>query len=107
MEARKFRHLVWEFNAVLDTGKYDGITPEEVKSHIRAGTISRFLEVRFSGDLDLSYMEAEDWAELSDEWQRIDNAVDARRKMVGIENRGLCLLLGYALESFQQRTSQE
>ena len=102
MKAYKFRQLVWDFNALLDTGKHDGITVDEVTRHAGNGTISGFLKDRFGGEIDTSLIEPEDWLVLNDEWQSFSNAIDERRKM-GIENKGVCLLLGYALESLQQR----
>lgn len=102
MEAFKFRHLVWEFTALLDTGKHDGITVDEVKRHAGNGTIPAFLKDRFGGEMDTSVLEPEDWIELSEEWQSFENTMDEERKM-GIKNKGVCLLLGYALESLQQR----
>jgi len=37
---------------------------------------------------------------VSDTWASINNAIDASRKF-GVERRGICLLMAYALESLQ------
>lgn len=105
MEAYKYRHLVWEFNALLDTGKFDDLTLDDVNQHMAAGTVSSFLVDRFGREIDLSFMEPGDWTDLTDDWQRLHNALDPGRKM-GVWNKGLCLLLGYALELYQQKTRQ-
>ena len=106
MKAYKFRILVWEFNALLDTGQHDGITVGEVKRAAGNGTIAAFLKDKFADEIDTSVFESDDWLELNEEWQSFSNVIDERRKM-GIENRGVCLLLGYALESYQQRERNE
>jgi hypothetical protein len=51
-------------------------------------------------------MEPQDWMVLADTWARIANAVDAKRKF-GVENKGIYLLMAYALESCQMLTSAE
>lgn len=42
---------------------------------------------------------------MSDAWAEIANAVDAKRKF-GVE-KGMCLLLAYALESLQRSLREE
>ena len=105
MKAYKLRSLIWEFNALFDTGKYDDIAVDDVKHHARAETISGFLIDRFGEEIDLGVMEPQDWADLNAEWQRFANAINEGRKM-GIENRGLCLLSAYALQSYFDRVEQ-
>ena len=102
MKDYKFRMLVWEVNAVLDTGKFDDIPTEEIHRQAEAGTISSYIVDRFGDDMDLSVIEPQDWTDLNEEWQSFHNAIDETRKM-GIVNRGVCLLLGYALQSYLQR----
>ena len=106
MKAYKYRQLLWEFIAALDSGKHDKLDIEEVRRHANAGTISVFLVDRFGPDCDLSIFEPSDWQEISETWASIANAVDARRKF-GVENKGMSLLMAYALESFQQLVREE
>ena len=106
MKAYKFRMLVGQFNVALDTGRHDDITVQEVKRHAQAGTITNFLVGRLQGATDLSWMEPEDWAVVDKEWRTFADAIDEGRKM-GLENKGLCLLLAYALESSETRVRQE
>lgn len=101
MKPYKYRFLLWQFIAAMDTGKYDSVTFEEVHRHAEAGTIPAFLIDRFGSDLDLSMVEPQDWGVISENWASIANVVDARRKF-GVENKGLCLLMAYTLESLQQ-----
>jgi len=106
MESHKYRFLLWQFIAALDTGKYDSLGIEAVKRHAEAGTIPAFLVDRFGSDLDLSVFTPQDWTTLSDTWASIHNAVDARRKF-GVENMGISLLMAYTLESMQMLDSQQ
>jgi hypothetical protein len=58
------------------------------------------------GDIDTSPLDAADWRAVTEEWQGFADAIDERRKM-GIENRGLCLLLAYSLQSLQDRRPKQ
>jgi hypothetical protein len=49
-------HLLLEINAVIDTGKYDYITIEEIHREIKNGTVLRFIAKEASGDIDLSLL---------------------------------------------------
>ena len=100
MTPHKYRFLLWEFVAALDTGKYDKLNIDDVRRHANAGTIPAFLVDRFGDDLDLSIYDPQDWTELSETWASIANAIDARRKF-GVENKGIALLMAYTLQSLQ------
>jgi hypothetical protein len=52
MLAYKFRHLAVAFNALLDSGKHNSISVDDVKRHAEAGTISAFLIDRFGKEAD-------------------------------------------------------
>lgn len=106
MEPNKYRFLLWGFIGAMDTGKYDSLSVEEVHRHADVGNIQAFLLERFGSDLDLSLIEGQDWAFISETWASISNAIDERRKF-GVENRGICLLMAYALESLQMLQSKK
>ena len=104
MEAYKFRHLIWQFNMLLDTGLYDDLSLEDVGRHIDGGSIESFLTGHFvEGKIDLSPIGPNDWAEITEVWRGIYETTDLDRKM-GVRNKGLCLLLALALECYQQKT---
>jgi hypothetical protein len=99
--------LILQLNHLLDTGRYDTITLEDVTSHIEDGSILQFLKQRTGKDVDLS-------AHLEDglmhgKFERfyvrylrsLLNVADARRKWA-VENRGLCLLIAMTNEIVQQ-----
>ena len=106
MKASKYRFLLWELIAALDSGKYDSLEIEEVKRHANAGTIPAFLVDRFGADLDFSIFEAQDWTAIGETWASIANAIDAKRKF-GVENKGISLLLAYTLQSLQMLQYEE
>ena len=101
MKPHKYHLLLWEFIGALDTGKYDSLPIEEVQQHAAAGTVQAFLVDRFGSDLDLSFIEPQEWTVISETWAGIADVVNSRRKF-GVENRGICLLIAYTLESLQQ-----
>ena len=86
----------------MDSGRYDDIAFSEVKSKIENGTIFDFLRQRLGNDIDLSVLMKENEAELLAEWRDLLAAVNSRRKM-GVEMRGLPLLIAYLLEGIQRR----
>ncbi|MFX1689845.1 hypothetical protein PWR05_35890 [Paraburkholderia sp. A2RI-6] len=91
--------LAFYLNGALDAGKHAG--PEKIYSEIEAGTIFEYLKGNVDR-IDLSFFTKTELDELIEEWQRIANAVDARRKFA-VEKNGFCLLLAYVIEGIQQR----
>jgi hypothetical protein len=104
MQAHKFKFLASEFIALLDTGKFDHIGLDAIKRHITDGTISTFLIEHFGNDADFSVLDDRDWPVLTGEWQGFVKAADEQR--TGIRYKGLCLLLGYAMRSQQNREAE-
>ena len=51
-------------------------------------------------------MQPQDWTGLNKEWERFAVEINEGRKM-GIENKGLSLLLAYALQSYFDNVGQE
>lgn len=94
--------IAFYLNAAMDSGRYDDLLIGEIKKEIENGTIFDFLRQRLGNDLDFSILRKTDEAELLAEWQDILMAVNERRKM-GIEKRGLTLLIAYLLEGIQRR----
>lgn len=94
--------LAFYLNAAMDSGRYDDLAISEVKLTIENGTIFEFLRQRLGNDIDLSILKKEDEAELLAEWRDFLATVNARRKM-GVEMRGLPLLIAYLLEGIQCR----
>lgn len=76
-----------------------------MKARIYDHTIFDYLNDRLGVDIDLSLLTPEDKQELSSEWEDLALAVDESRKM-GVERRGLCLLVAYLLEGIQRRLAR-
>jgi hypothetical protein len=95
------RILAWTFLKFLDSGEADDLTIDEVTHQIERGTLPAFLKARFGEDVDFRVMQGPDWVELSDEWQRMANALDYRK--LGVEKKGVALLMGFALQGLQDR----
>jgi hypothetical protein len=95
----KFTYLLWQFNMMLDSGKYDDVTVSDIKEKIRNGTISNYLKNQFP-DADFSMIEPDEWTYLNKEWSGLADAIDESRKM-GVVNRGVSLLLAYTIDGLQ------
>lgn len=98
--------LILQLNSLLDTGKYDDITINEIYNHIDDGTILHFLENRCYDDIDLSL-----YTDKVDDFQKpyvehLQSLYDAyggsHQRKWGVENNGLCLLLAWTNEILQQ-----
>jgi hypothetical protein len=105
MKSYKYRFLLWQLIAALDTGNYDGLDIEEVKAHASAGTISKFLVDRFGAGSDFSLFEQPDWASFDETVASMANAIDAWRKF-GVQNKGISLLMAYALQGLQMESDE-
>ena len=106
MTSDKYGLLLWELLGALDSGKYDSLDFEEVRRHAANGTISIFLLEHFDAECDLSSIFSDrDWAAINESWADLARSVNASRKF-GVRNKGICLLMAYALESQQGLTSK-
>lgn len=102
--------LVLQLNQLLDSGKYDKISIEEVRKHIDDGTICRFLRDRAGKDIDLSaHLEEKTFGDFEKFYVRhLQSLYDAysgkEREKWGVERKGLCLLIAWTNEILQQGT---
>jgi hypothetical protein len=100
--------LILQLNALLDTGRYDYITVDEVEGRIEDGSILRFLRERAGEDIDLSFQfETKSYGNFERFYvtylQSILNAYGGREsRKWGVQNRGLCLLIAWTNEILQQ-----
>ena len=97
-----FTFLAFQLNSAIDKGSYDALTIDEVKDAVENGTVFSFLQDRLGRDLDISIVSQDDRQTLVAEWQDMLGAINERRKM-GVEYRGLTLLVAYLLEGIQRR----
>jgi len=102
--------MILELNQLLDEGKHDSITFEEMRGHIKAGTVLRFLEERAGDDLVTGrgwigrpYSGFEEFYVKRLQGQCEGLSGDESRKFA-ISKKGLCLLLGMTTEILQEGT---
>ncbi|MFK5913250.1 MAG: hypothetical protein QM484_02670 [Woeseiaceae bacterium] len=100
--------LILELNHLIDSGKYNDITIDEVYKEIENKNILPFLAKRTKGISDFSlYSNNGPYSEFADFYHKQMESLyygysgDHRRKW-GIENLGLCLLLAWTNELIQQ-----
>ena len=96
MKSTNYKFLLWQLIGALDTGKYDELSYDEVHQHAEAGTIKLFLTEHFGSDIDLSLIPPQDWPAITEEWASLANGAE-----FNVENKGMCLLLAYALQGLQ------
>ena len=85
---------------MLDSGKYDTLTVEEMKEKLRDDTIANYLKSQYP-NADFSLIEPAEWEYLISFWNEQADIINERRKM-GVSNRGVCLLVGYTIEAVQR-----
>jgi hypothetical protein len=88
--------LINEFNAAIDTGKYDSVTVDEIMKHIEYKTVFDFLERSVPEVRNLP--EPDVRAELSTYWYDLWAAYGHPSSKWGVRNRGLCLLIAWTAE---------
>ena len=106
MRASQFRFLLWRLIALSDTGNYDGVTVAEVSRHAQARRLSSFLLERLGEASGVGTLDETDRAALDAEWGGMANGPASTRRF-GVSNRGLHLLMAYALQSIQDRRLPE
>jgi hypothetical protein len=99
--------LILELSALIDSGRYEGVTIEEVEEHIESGDLFIWLKARFPS-LDLSLHQPRGSRNAA---QEITDALNdilggyggSEGRKWGIRNNGICLLLSWINELIQQR----
>ena len=95
--------LLLYINILIDSGQHDAVSLQEVKDHIREGTILRFLrQLAAPGDFDIflvnsPYGNFERYYVTSLQAIYTAYAGDELRRW-GIERRGLCLVMAWSIE---------
>jgi len=102
--------MLRDLSSMLDSGKHDDISLEEVKQHARSGDLIPFLNerakrARADDTFDNGFSESQpkfiDWyvAQIRDNCEVMDGS---ERGNYGISSRGLCLLISYTAEIIQR-----
>jgi hypothetical protein len=96
--------ILFGLSAMLDTGKHDDITLNDVKEHASKSDLIEFLNRRAGGKFEMGICEMHP---AFARWyvQNIQDNCTAmsgrERRKYAIENRGLCLLISYTAELLQ------
>ena len=90
-------------NGMIDSGRHEGITKDQIREEIESGTIFKYLE-RFDqiARWGLGGLTDEDKRRLLGEWQSMSNAIDSEGKLL-VATNGICLLLAYVIAGVQMR----
>ena len=100
--------LIHELNHLIDSGKYNQITIEDVHKEIKQKNIIPFLSDNTKGDSDFSFYAADgpysSFVEYYHEqmYQIYGGYAGNERRKWGVDNLGLCLLLAWTNEIIQQ-----
>ena len=100
-------YLQFNLIAVIDAGKHQGVTFDEVKRAIGSGDLFNWLKHRFIGHMDISIYEGDRASVAREINQALEDAADGvsgrERKKMGVENNGVCLLAALVTEVIQRR----
>lgn len=109
VQLRALTMLILEINALIDSGKYDNITVDEVCQWIKNENIIQSLATRAGEDVDLSVLLGDRGVYSSSihlYHSYMKGMLDAHgcsgERKWGVKNKGLCLLLAWANEMLQQ-----
>ncbi len=100
--------LILEYNHLLDTGKYNHITIDDIHREIKKGTVLRYIAETAAGDADLSlYLDVKDELGFEQQYAKHLQSIHGgyagqERRKWGVGNLGLCLLIAWTNEIVQQ-----
>ena len=100
-------YLQFNLIAIIDAGKHEGVTFNDVKSALATGDLFPWLRKHFPENVDLSFYvgdRATVAQEVTSALRDAAGGVDGReRKKMGVEHNGICLLVALVTEVIQRR----
>lgn len=108
MKVSALTSLILQINSLIDSGKYNDITIDNIHGAIKKKKVLQFLKDRAAPDIDLSiYLDADTYGDFEPYYETKINEIyggyaGRERKKWGIENSGLCLILAWTNEIIQQ-----
>ncbi|EQA1595580.1 hypothetical protein ABKU91_20240 (plasmid) [Enterobacter hormaechei] len=101
--------LILHINSLIDSGKYNDITIEEVHNAIERKQLLKFLKKRCGKDIDLSLHLDED-IKFEDIYEErmlslYDGYAGNESRKWGVRNLGLCLVLAWTNELIQMSSA--
>ena len=100
--------LILEYNQLLDTGKYNHITIEDIHREIQQGTVLRYISNIAGSDADFSiYLDVPDELDFEAQYAQhlqsiYGGSAGRERRKWGVQNLGLCLLIAWTNEIIQR-----
>lgn len=107
MKVSALTFLILQLNALVDSGKHNDISIEDVHQAIEGKRVLRFLKDRAGKDIDLSVHMSNTWGDFEAFYEEKLSEIyggyagNERRKW-GVQNLGLCLLIAWTNEIIQQ-----
>ena len=100
-------YLQFNLIAIIDAGKHEGVTFDDVKASLAGGTLISWLQHRFPDECDMSLYRRglnENGTEVVTALKEAAEGVSGReRKKMGVEHNGICLLAALVTEVIQRR----
>jgi hypothetical protein len=112
MKVQALTLLILQINSLIDSGKYNYITIENIHNAIEQKRVLRFIKEQAGRDIDLSihlsstFGDFENFFETQMDMIYGGYAGQERRKW-GVEKLGLCLVLAWTNEIIQQSQNLE
>lgn len=102
--AEKYRLLLSELIALVDTRRCEELNVDDVMLHARSGAIAILLGELFQNTASFNVFTQNDWKSFNDEIARMANAADPPQKIT-VTNKGIALLMTWAVEGIGNRCS--
>lgn len=108
MEVTALTLLILQINKLIDSGKYNDITIEDVHQAIESKNLLRFLKQKAGSDIDLSLqIDSTTYGGFEEYYETQINNIYAgysgqERRKWGVEKLGLCIVLAWTNEIIQQ-----
>ncbi len=100
--AEKYRLLLSELIALVDTRRCEELNVEDVMLHARSGAIAILLGELFQNTGSFNVFTQNDWKSFNDEIARMSNAADPPQKIT-VTNKGIALLMTWAVEGIRRQ----
>jgi hypothetical protein len=99
--------ILFGLSVLMDSGKCDDVTLDDVKQHAEKGDLIAFLTEKGGGIFASGFLKLPDWADfvrwyVNEIADLCHSMHDRERRKYGIKNRGICLLISYTAEIIQQ-----
>lgn len=101
VNAEKYRLLLSQLIALVDTRRCEELSIENVMLHARSGAIAILLGELFQHTGSFNVFTQDDWKIFNDEIARMANAADPEK--ITMTNKGIALLMTWAAEGIRQQ----